>query len=83
MNETAIIRLIRHDELDGLLELYRQLHTEDSVIPPSEDLNHQWNEMFHNPKMKFVVTEDGGKLAAVSGISALPTGSLVIEQTKF
>ncbi|MGX4585178.1 N-acetyltransferase family protein [Paenibacillus chitinolyticus] len=65
MNETAIIRLIRHDELDQLLELYRQLKTEDPVIPPSEALDHQWNEMFHNPKMKFVVAEDGGKLAAV------------------
>ncbi|MEY9093455.1 N-acetyltransferase family protein [Paenibacillus sp. RC84] len=65
MNETAIIRLIRHDELDQLLELYRQLNTEDPVIPPSEDLDNQWNEMFHNPKMKFVVVEDDGKLAAV------------------
>ncbi|MFS0838246.1 N-acetyltransferase family protein [Paenibacillus sp. 1P03SA] len=65
MNEQAAIRLIRHDELDQLLELYRQLNTEDPVIPPGEKLDQQWNEMFHDPHMKFVVVEDEGKLAAV------------------
>ncbi|SEG42992.1 GNAT family N-acetyltransferase [Paenibacillus sp. UNC499MF] len=65
MNEQAAIRLIRHDELDQLLELYRQLNTEDPVIPPSEELDRQWSDMFHDPGMKFVVAEDQGKLAAV------------------
>lgn len=65
MNEQAAIRLIRHDELDQLLELYRQLNTEDPVIPPTEELDRQWNDMFHDPNMKFVVAEDQGKLAAV------------------
>ncbi|WP_068775691.1 GNAT family N-acetyltransferase [Paenibacillus sp. FJAT-26967] len=65
MSTNAIVRLIKPSELDQLLELYQQLNPDDPVIPASDELTKLWDDMIQDPKMDFVVVEDGGRLAAV------------------
>lgn len=58
-----IVRTIREEELPQLLELYRYLNEDDPVLDPAELTDH-WRAMLADERMKIIVAEVDGKLAA-------------------
>lgn len=53
-------RLIRFDELDGLLRLYRILHPEDPVCTDAARLESFWREICDDPNLFCIVHEEDG-----------------------
>jgi len=64
----ATARAIRADELDELLELYRQLNPDDPALSP-EELREQWTAMLTDDTQTTVVVEHGGRLVATCLLS--------------
>lgn len=62
MNES--IRLIKYDELDKLMTLYRFLHEEDPVVRDSDLLRKHWDSIFKDENLLYVVAEKGGTLVS-------------------
>lgn len=60
MSET--VRLIRHDELGQLLDLYQQLHPEDPDLRESQSLETLWNAIYNDPNLHYLVIEKDGKI---------------------
>lgn len=58
------VRLIKFDELQGLLELYRHLNSKDPELAVNESLKGQWKDIFEDPKMYYLVIEEDGKLVS-------------------
>lgn len=56
------IRLIKYDELNKLLELYKHLNPEDPDIKNSDFTEVLWNEIFNDPNLHYIVVEDNGIL---------------------
>jgi len=59
-----IIRKIQLHELEGLLQLYTDLHKHDAPLERGERLDKQWERMLGNPGMEIWVVESEGRLAA-------------------
>lgn len=57
------VRLIRYDELDELLKLYRQLHPEDPV-EQGEHLRRAWDEICDDKNLFYLVLEEDGKIVS-------------------
>lgn len=57
----ASVRVIKLNELDQLLLLYKHLNPDDPDLNISEIQNH-WNEMISDPLMKIIVVEHEGKI---------------------
>lgn len=64
LNMEATIRLIKKDELLGLLELYKHLNKEDPELENDDRLKIMWEQMYNNPDMHYVVADVNGKLVA-------------------
>ncbi|QPV64301.1 GNAT family N-acetyltransferase [Halosimplex litoreum] len=64
----ATVRSARRDELDELLELYRQLNPDDSELAP-EAVADLWDEMLADDDLDIVVVEHGGRLVATCLLS--------------
>lgn len=62
-DDMSIIRMIRVDELDQLLELYKHLHTEDDDVGGNET-NAIWREIVDDPNLHYFVSELDGKLVS-------------------
>ncbi|QLH77117.1 GNAT family N-acetyltransferase [Halosimplex rubrum] len=65
---TATVRSVRRDELDDLLELYRQLNPADPELAP-EEVAGQWDEMIADADLDIVVVEHDGRLVATCLLS--------------
>lgn len=52
-----IVRLIRYEELDELLELYRQLHPEDIDVRQIDSLRNLWDEIIKDENLFYVVVD--------------------------
>ena len=50
------IRIVRDDDLQQLVELYRHLH-DDDVVPTSEEISTTWEAMKAMPGMSIIVAE--------------------------
>ena len=59
----AFARLIRRDELDGLMALYGQLHPEDPAVLPGQ-LHALWDEVCDDGSLFYIVVDEGGELVA-------------------
>ncbi|MCR5168655.1 MAG: GNAT family N-acetyltransferase [Oscillospiraceae bacterium] len=58
-----MIREIRNNELDGLLELYTQLH--DNPMPQiTEDIINKWNKIINDDDHHIIVAEENGKIVS-------------------
>lgn len=57
------VRLIRYDELDELLILYRQLHPEDPV-EKGECLKRTWSEICNDKNLFYLVIEEDGMIVS-------------------
>lgn len=62
MSETT--RLIRHEELENLLALYKFLHPDDPNLQQGRALELLWDEIYHDPNAYYVVLETEGRLVA-------------------
>lgn len=66
------IRLCTGNDLQGVLQLYRELRPGDPKIPP-EHARQIWHNLLDNPQVKIVVADIGGTLAASCQLSINPT----------
>lgn len=64
----ATVRSARRDELDELLDLYRQLNPDDPELTP-EAVADQWTEMLADESLDIVVVEYDGRLVATCVLS--------------
>jgi GNAT superfamily N-acetyltransferase len=60
----AEVRLIRYEELDELLELYRQLHQDDAPVERDSGLQHAWDEIYNDKGLFYLVLEENGRIVS-------------------
>jgi GNAT superfamily N-acetyltransferase len=60
----STIRLIKYNELEDLLELYKHLNSDDPELEKNNDLRSLWKQIYHNPDMHYIVTELQGQIIA-------------------
>jgi len=68
---SAITRLIHYDELDQLLDLYKQLHPEDPDLTDNSSLAKVWDEIYHDPNLHYLVVEKDGVLVASCALAII------------
>jgi GNAT superfamily N-acetyltransferase len=61
---TTAARLMRYDELDRLMALYRELHPEDPDLAGSERLHRLWNEICSDGSLCYIVADEDGDIVA-------------------
>lgn len=62
MNQT--VREIRHEDLDDLLALYRQLHEDDPDIREDPRLKEHWDDILNDPNLIHLAVEVDGKVVS-------------------
>jgi len=63
------IRLIRFDELNELLNLYKQLNPNDPDASRNESLNELWKSIYDDPNLHYIVVEVDNKIVASCNIT--------------
>ncbi|MEW6619632.1 MAG: GNAT family N-acetyltransferase [bacterium] len=56
------VRMIKFNEIEQLLELYKHLHVNDPKIEIDETLKKLWKEIFEDPNHFCLVIEENGKI---------------------
>jgi GNAT superfamily N-acetyltransferase len=72
MNESLIIRRVRHEELHALLELLGHLHAEDAPLPEDDALQEIWQQILHDPKIHCLVGEWNHQLICSCTLTIIP-----------
>ena len=65
-------RLIRADELTGLLNLYKHLNSDEPPLPEEVVLNQVWDSFITDPKIYCVVGDMEGRLVASCTLVIIP-----------
>ena len=65
------LREIRHSDLKGLLELYRQLHG-NPMPEESDSLVALWNEILGDKNHRIIVADDNGKIVSSCVLLIVP-----------
>lgn len=65
-------RTARPDDLDGLLALYRQLHSDDEALPDLGEVQRVWQSMLSLPNHSCYFAELDGRLAATCVLTIVP-----------
>ena len=65
------VRLIRYEELPGLLSLYKQLQPDDPDVKGNEYLEPLWKEIYNDPNLHYIVIEEEGELVAACNITII------------
>lgn len=60
----GFVRLIQYEELNQLLELYRDLHDDDPILSDNDMLETLWNQIISNENMYYIVVEAEGQIVA-------------------
>lgn len=68
---SEIIRLIRYEELNELLNLYKQLQPEDPDVYTNGALKDVWNLICNDPSLHYIVVEVDGRIVASCNISII------------
>lgn len=66
-----VTRLIKYEELDELLHLYRQLHTDDPDVYENKELKDIWYSIYNNPNLYYIVVEVDGKIVSSCNMSII------------
>lgn len=69
--EAAKIRLIRIDELEPLLELYKHFDNGDPEQVIDGKIQALWEGIFHNPDLYYIVAEIEGQLVATCNVTII------------
>lgn len=56
------VRLIKPDELEKLLALYRYLNPDDPLLEIDQNLKEQWERILSDPSLHYLVVEEDGNL---------------------
>jgi GNAT superfamily N-acetyltransferase len=67
-----LIREIRKDEMERLLDLYTHLHRKDDPLPEKSKLTSIWNEITANPRLHYFVLEFEDKIISSCTLSIIP-----------
>lgn len=57
-------RLIKLDELNGLLDLYQCLNPGDPDMKGTDHITQLWREIFNDPSLYYFVVEEDGRLVS-------------------
>ncbi len=57
-------RLIKLNELKGLLNLYKYLHEDDPVLEDNDKLKELWEDIYKNPNLYYIVISQGNLLVS-------------------
>ncbi|WP_160689221.1 GNAT family N-acetyltransferase [Clostridium sp. C2-6-12] len=68
---TESTRLIKYDELNELLNLYRQLQPSDPDVFENEGLKDMWDSIYNDPNLYYIVVEVDGKIVSSCNISII------------
>lgn len=66
-----VVRLIKSDELDQLMQLYQQLNPEDPRDFDNGILKDIWDSINNDPNLYYIVVEVGGKIVSTCNISII------------
>lgn len=66
-----VTRLIKYEELDELLHLYRELKPEDPEVYENEGLKDIWDSIYSNPNLHYIVVEVDGKIVSACNIAII------------
>jgi GNAT superfamily N-acetyltransferase len=58
------VRLIKDNELEQLLELYKHLHSFDPILRDKSEIKELWNQIITNENMYYIVVDINGKIVA-------------------
>ncbi len=64
MDFTDNVRLIKNNELDQLMNLYKQLNVDDEEIRDKAYLSNLWSEIINDPNLYYLVAEQDGILVS-------------------
>ncbi|MDP4146046.1 MAG: GNAT family N-acetyltransferase [Bacillota bacterium] len=64
MEQKDLVRIIKEDELDRLLKLYKQLHVEDEELNQDENISELWKELCEDPNTYYLGVEVNGQLVS-------------------
>ncbi|BCZ46273.1 acetyltransferase [Clostridium gelidum] len=64
MEQQAEVRLIQHNELQKLLQLYKHLNKDDPELVINESLEKLWSEIYYDPNSYYVVVDVNGEIVA-------------------
>lgn len=65
------VRLIKEDELEDLLTLYRFLNPDDPVIKVDTGLRNHWREILSDPNLYYLVIEEDGILVSSCALAII------------
>jgi hypothetical protein len=63
MNQEIVVRHINKDEVQKLLELYKQLHTNDPELI-LDNIHLLWEQIYNDKNMHYIVADRDGQLVA-------------------
>ena len=67
-----VIREIKKNEMNKLLELYTHLHRKDAPLPEESKLLSIWEEITTNPRLYYFVLEHDNELISSCTLSIIP-----------
>ncbi len=67
-----IIRNIKNNEMNKLLNLYTHLHRKDAPLPEKSKLKSIWEEIKTNPLLHYFVVEYNNEIVSSCTLSVIP-----------
>jgi GNAT superfamily N-acetyltransferase len=58
------VRLIKFEELNGLLDLYKYLNPDDPDLKGTDCINKLWEKIYNDPNIYYFVVEDDGRIVS-------------------
>ena len=72
MVDNVVIREINKDELDKLIDLYRQAGWENEPLPSDSELQELWENIYSNSNLRYVVADVGGEILSSCMLTIVP-----------
>jgi GNAT superfamily N-acetyltransferase len=67
-----MIRKIKKEELNDLLELYTHMHDKDDPLPGRDKTSSVWDEIINDPKVNYFVLEHDGRIVTCCHLVIVP-----------